>query len=47
MATQFGILAKLNFLQDWLSILIAKINPAIIHNVSKYDAIKKCIICLQ
>ena len=41
MATQFGILAKLNFLQDWLSIFIAKINPAIIHNVSKYDAIKK------
>ena len=41
MASQFGILSKLNFLQDFASLLIAKINPAIIHNIEKYHILKK------
>ena len=41
MATQFGFLSKLNFLQNWLSYFISNINPAIIHNIEKYYAIKK------
>lgn len=41
MATQFGFISKLNFLQNWLSIFVAKINPAIIHNIEKYYVIKK------
>ena len=39
--SQFGILSKLNFLQNWLSSIISRINPAVIHNVEKYYAIKK------
>jgi len=41
MATQFGFLSKLNFLQNWASYFLAKINPAIIHNIEKYYVIKK------
>jgi O-methyltransferase len=41
MATKFGFISKLNFLQNWMSFFIAKINPAIIHNVEKYHVIKK------
>lgn len=41
MATKFGFLSKLNFLQDWVSIFLSKVNPAIIHNVEKYYIIKK------
>lgn len=41
MSSQFGILAKLNFLQDWVSALISGINPAIIHNLEKYHILKK------
>ena len=41
MATQFGFLSKLNFLQNWVSYFLAKINPAIIHNIEKYYVIKK------
>ena len=41
MATQFGILSKLEFLQDWASALIAGVNPAIVHNLEKYHALKK------
>jgi len=41
MTTKFGILSKLNFLQDWASSLIASCNPAIIHNLEKYHALKK------
>jgi O-methyltransferase len=41
MATQFGFLSKLNFLQNWLSYFLAKVNPAIIHNIEKYYIIKK------
>lgn len=41
MATQFGFLAKLEFLQDWASALLAGLNPAIIHNLEKYHTLKK------
>jgi O-methyltransferase len=41
MASQFGILAKLNFLQNWTSGLISSVNPAIIHNIEKYYVMKK------
>tara|TARA_Y200000002_G_scaffold241961_1_gene200129 strand:+ start:1202 stop:1918 length:717 start_codon:yes stop_codon:yes gene_type:complete len=41
MASKFGILSKLEFLQSWCSKLIAGINPAIIHNVEKYYVLKK------
>jgi hypothetical protein len=41
MATQFGFISKLNFLQNWLSYCLANINPAIIHNIEKYNVIKK------
>ena len=41
MATQFGFLSKLNFLQNWVSYFLAKTNPAIIHNIEKYYVIKK------
>jgi hypothetical protein len=41
MATKFGFLSKLEFLQDWASALIACINPAIVHNLEKYHALKK------
>ncbi len=41
MTTQFGILSKINFLQDFASALIARINPAIIHNLEKYSILKK------
>ena len=39
--SQFGFLSKLNFLQNFLSNFISNINPAIIHNVEKYYALKK------
>ncbi len=41
MATQFGFISKLNFLQNWSSFLLAKVNPAIIHNLEKYYVLKK------
>jgi len=41
MNSKFGFLSKLNFLQDLTSFLISIINPAIIHNVEKYFALKK------
>lgn len=41
MATQFGFLARLDVLQDVVSWGIASINPAIVHNVGKYLALKK------
>ena len=43
MDTKFGYLVKLNFLQNILSNIISGLNPAIIHNVEKYWAIKKTI----
>ncbi len=41
MATKFGFLSKLEFLQDWASSLIASINPAVVHNIEKYHTLKK------
>ena len=41
MATKFGFISKLEFLQTWASSLIAGINPAIIHNIEKYYILKK------
>jgi hypothetical protein len=40
-ATKFGALSKLDFLQDWASMLIARINPAIVHNLEKYAILRK------
>ena len=39
--SKFGILSKLDFLQDWLSSLMALVNPAVVHNIEKYHALKK------
>lgn len=39
--TKFGFLSKLNFLQDAASSFIAGVNPAVIHNLEKYVALKK------
>jgi len=41
MSSKFGFLSKINFLQDFASIIIAGLNPAIVHNLEKYMAIKK------
>lgn len=41
MASKFGFISKLEFLQDWASAFIAGINPAIIHNLEKYHVLKK------
>ena len=41
MASQFGILSKLEFLQGWASKLISAVNPAVIHNLEKYYILKK------
>jgi hypothetical protein len=41
MASKFGFIAKLEFLQDWASSFIAGINPAITHNLEKNHALKK------
>jgi O-methyltransferase len=41
MASKFGFLSKVNVLQNMISYLIAKVNPAIIHNIEKYYIIKK------
>ncbi len=41
MSSKFGFLSKINFLQDFASIIIAGLNPASVHNLEKYMAIKK------
>lgn len=41
MATKFGFMSKLEFLQDWASALIGGVNPAIVHNLGKYHTLKK------
>jgi O-methyltransferase len=41
MSSKFELIAKLEFLQGWVSAIIAAINPAIIHNLEKYYALKK------
>ena len=38
---KFGFVSKLIFLQDVVSFFIAKLNPAVIHNLAKYMALKK------
>ena len=43
MKSKFGLLGKLNFLQNIASNIISGINPAIIHNIEKYLAIKKTV----
>ena len=37
----FGFLAKFEFLQNFASIFISSLNPAVIHNLEKYYALKK------
>ena len=41
MSSKFGFLVKLEILQTLVSRLIASINPAVIHNIEKYYALKK------
>jgi hypothetical protein len=41
MNSKFGFLSKLYFLQNIVSFFISKLNPAIIHNIEKYVALKK------
>ena len=41
MSSKFGFLSKINFLQNFISFSIAGLNPAIVHNLEKYMAIKK------
>ncbi|MCC6212782.1 MAG: class I SAM-dependent methyltransferase [Burkholderiales bacterium] len=41
MAGKFGLLAKLEFLQEWASALLARIPPPVVHNLEKYHALKK------
>ena len=36
----FGFLSRFSFLQDLGSFFIAKLNPAVIHNLAKYMALK-------
>jgi len=40
-ATKFGFLSKLEFLQNWASVLVASANPAMVHNLEKYHVLKK------
>ena len=37
----FGLLPGLELLQNWASALIAGLNPAVVHNLEKYMALKK------
>ena len=41
MASKFGFLSKLEFLQGLSSRIISSINPAVIHNLEKYYTLKK------
>ena len=41
MATKFGILSKLEFLQSLSSKIVSALNPAVIHNLEKYYILKK------
>ncbi|MEM7381382.1 MAG: TylF/MycF/NovP-related O-methyltransferase [Bacteroidota bacterium] len=43
MKSKFGILGKLEFLQNISSSMISSVNPAVIHNIEKYLAIKKTV----
>ena len=39
--SQFGILAKFDFLQTWASYFISGLTPAVTHNLGKYMALHK------
>ena len=41
MSNKFGFLSKLDFLQNFASVFIASLNPAVVHNLEKYMALKK------
>ena len=41
MKSKFGFLVNFEILQTFASKLVANVNPAIIHNVEKYLALKK------
>lgn len=41
MKSKFGFLAQLGFLQTFVSKVISNLNPAVIHNIEKYIALKK------
>jgi hypothetical protein len=41
MGTKFGILAKINFLQDMASFIISKISGPVVHNIEKYAMLSK------
>ena len=41
MKSKFGFLVQLSFLQTFVSKFISKLNPAVVHNVEKYIALKK------
>lgn len=41
MSAGFGFLSRFEFLQDWASAAIAGVNPAVVHNLGKYHALKK------
>lgn len=43
MKSKFGFLEKLEFLQTFASNLISSIDPAVVHNIEKYLAIKKSV----
>ena len=43
MASKFGLLGEMEFLQNWASTFISSVNPAVIHNIEKYVAIKKTV----
>ena len=43
MSAGFGFLSRFEFLQDWASAVIASMNPAAIHNLEKYHALKSDI----
>jgi O-methyltransferase len=45
----FGFLARLEFLQRFASVFISSINPAVIHNIEKYLALKKAhyLTCIE
>lgn len=37
----FGSLSRFAFLQDWASAFVANLDPALVHNLEKYHALKK------
>ena len=39
--SKFGILGNIELFQNFTSNIISKLNPAVIHNVGKYLALKK------